>query len=143
MTNLRNYVSLTHQGYMAGLNGKDPDKDYSRSDDYESGWLAGVEDREKGVQANKYLGPCELPIQRGAVVTIPKGTSVSRGREVHVTKRAYKVRLHDVYNGVPAYIDFRCQGTVTRPTAAHVLWAGSGGSWSEALLSDIVIEGTT
>jgi hypothetical protein len=123
---------------MDGLEGEDPHETASKCEEYELGWLAGAEDREKGFQAPKYFGPCELPISRGSEVTIPKGTSVSRGREVHVTKRAYKVKLHDVYQGVPAYIEWGNRSNVIRPTSARILWAGTGGSWSEALVSDIL-----
>lgn len=124
---------------MAGLNGENPDELDSRCEEYELGWLAGAEDRENGIQADKYLGPCELPIRRGAEVTIPKGTKVTRGRTVQVTRRAYKVRIHDVYNGVPAYVEWDSRRAVIRPTAARVLWAGVGSLWAEAFLSDITI----
>jgi|WetSurMetagenome_2_1015567.scaffolds.fasta_scaffold278089_2 hypothetical protein len=137
--NLHN-VSLTHKGYMAGLNGEDPDEMDSRCEEYELGWLAGAEDREKGFHAPKFFGPCELPISRGSEVVIPKGVKVIRGRVVSETKRAYKVRLHDVYNGVPAYVDWGCHRVVVRPTAAKVLWAGTGSYWAEALLGDILTE---
>jgi hypothetical protein len=139
MSKERHNVSLTHRGYMAGLNGEDPDELDSRCEEYELGWLAGAEDREKGFQVPKYFGPCDLPIRRGAEVTIPKGTPVKRGRTVQVTRRAYKVKLHDVYPGSPAYVEWDSRRAVTRPTAARVLWAGAGSLWAEAFLSDIVI----
>lgn len=135
------YISPTHQGYMAGLNGEDPDENAARSQEYESGWLAGCEDREKGIRPSKYLGPCEIPIRRKAEVTIPRGTKVTRGRKIQETRRSYKVRLHDVYPGNPAYVDYRNQGVVVRPTEARVLWAGAGSYWAEANLGDVVIEG--
>jgi hypothetical protein len=121
----RHNISLTYQGYMAGLNGEDPDELDSRCEEYELGWFAGAEDREKGVRADKYLGPCDLSIRRGAEVTIPKGTPVKRGRVVQVARRAYKVKLHEVYNGAPAYVEWDSR-RVTRPTAVRVLWAGAG-----------------
>lgn len=139
MSKERHNVSLTHRGYMAGLNGEDPDESAARCEEYELGWLAGYEDREKGIKPDKYLGPCELPIRRGAEVIIPKGTLVKRGRESRATRRSYKVRLHDVYPGVPAYIEWDSRRAVVRPTVARVLWAGAGSYWSEALLSDVVI----
>lgn len=139
MSKERHNVSLTHQGYMAGLNGEDPDESASRCDEYELGWLAGYEDREKGIRPSKYLGPCELPIGKGSEVTIPKGTEVKRGSKTQVTRRAFKVKLHDVYPGVPAYVEWDSRKNVVRPTVARVLWAGAGSYWAEAILSAVVI----
>lgn len=131
--------SVTHQGYMAGLNGEDPDENLQRLEEYEAGWLAGYEDREKGVQSSSFLGPVEeFPIKRNAEVVIPKGTQIQHRGKVTVAKRDYKVKLHDIYPGRPAYVEWNDNRTVIRPTYARVLWAGAGGYWSEASLSDIL-----
>lgn len=126
---------------MDGLNGADPDESASRCDEYELGWLAGAEDRQNGFQAPAYFGPCELPIRRGAEVVIPKGTKIEHRGIVRESKRDSKVRLHDVYPGGPAYVDYGHSGEkVIRPTAAQVLWAGSGGYWARASLADVLKE---
>jgi len=122
---------------MDGLNGADPNESASRCDEYELGWLAGAEDRQNGFQAPAYFGLCELPIQRGAEVVIPKGTKIEHRGSVRESKRDSKVKLHDVYPGVPAYIEWGSQ-KVVRPTTAQVLWAGSGGYWSRASLADVM-----
>lgn len=124
---------------MDGLNGQDPDESASRCEEYAQGWLAGAEDRQNGFEAPEYFGPCELPIRRGAEVVIPKGTAIEHRGTVREAKRNTKVKLHDVYPGLPAYIDYGHAGhKVVRPTAAQVLWAGSGGYWSRALLVDVM-----
>ena len=42
----------------------------------------------------------ELPIKRGQELTIPKGTLYHHRGELHETRRAYKVRVHSVLNGM-------------------------------------------
>jgi len=39
---------------------------------------------------------------------------------------------------MPAYVSWDGPRTVIRPTAAQVVWAGSGGYWSRANLVDIL-----
>lgn len=124
---------------MDGLNGEEPNESASRCTEYELGWLAGAEDREKGLLPKQYMGPCELPIRRGAEVIIPKGTEVEHRGSTRLTRRDVKVRLHDVNPGAPAYIDYwHSKREVIRPTVARVLWAGSGGYWSRADLSCVM-----
>lgn len=138
MSLAHHHVSLVHQGYMSGINGEDPDEEAAKCSEYELGWLAGYEDRGKGMLPQKYLGPCDLPIHRGDEVVIPKGTAVEHRGSTKVTRRDTKVTLHDVYRGMPAYIGLDNRKVVIRPTDSQVLWAGSGGYWSRANLSDVL-----
>lgn len=135
---------------MAGLKGENPDEAMAKSDDYSDGWLAGATERDRrlalGVAESeivpKYLGPCaELPLKRGDEVFIPKGTTVNT---IHYGERhagrAYKVKLHDIHPGMPAYRDFHSRDAayIQPPTTPKLLWAGTGGYWSEADLNEVL-----
>jgi hypothetical protein len=137
-------VSLVHEGYMAGIQGEDPNPELDFSEEYSVGWLAGAKDKEAGIIPPKYLGPVdELPCKRGDTVTIPKGTPVSTiYHGERKAGRTYKVKTHDVYQGMPAYIDYHRGSNqnadhVVRPTAPEVIWPGSGGYWSRANVNDL------
>ena len=136
--------SQAHQGYLDGIEGNDPT---STSTEYELGWSAGYEDREKGLKLRPYCGPVEnLPVKRGDTVTIRRITLVHRsnGKTVEA-KRNYKVTLHDVDQGRPAYVDYGhfVKPALIRPTIARVTWVGAGGYWSDCDLSEISIEETS
>lgn len=140
MTTMHPDCSVLHQGYMAGLKGEEPS---SNLQDYEDGWLAGAEDREKlgsDPVLPKYLGPCETPLKRGDEVSIPKGTTISTiYHGVRKAGRTYTVKLHDVYPGMPAYRDYGySSGVIIRPTAPKLVWPGTGGYWSEADLNEVL-----
>lgn len=136
-------TNWVHEGYMDGISGKEPDPELDRSDEYSKGWLAGASDREAGIAPPKFFGPCELPCKRGDEVTIPKGTTVSNIHHgVRKAGRTYKVKLHDVYPGVPAYIDYHHRSNpnedgVVRPTAPKLVWPGTGGYWSDADVNEV------
>lgn len=78
----------------------------------------------------------ELPLKRGDIVTIPKGTKIQttmpNARE-KIAGRTYKVKIHDVY---PGFTDTSYRGK-TRSVPPRVVWPGEGGYWHEANLSDI------
>jgi len=131
-----------HDGYLAGLTGDEPDETRAYVDsEYEAGYLAGLEDREGGVIAPKYLGWVEnltVPFKKGDMVTIPKGTTIrsTSSRGTFVAGRTYKVKVHSVDNGSVAYLEYG-QNTVRRPTPPEVRWVGTGGYWCQASLIDI------
>lgn len=129
--------TLAHQGYLDGLEGKDPT---SKSDEYELGWLAGYEDKELGKKLAPFCGPVEkLPVKRGDRVTIPRMTVIRYRGESKEAKRSYEVEVNDVDQGVPAYVDY-ChfqEPTLVRPTVARVIWVGAGGYWSSCDLADV------
>jgi hypothetical protein len=134
---ITNYL---HEGYMDGLTGKEPNEELTKSSDYEDAWLIGAEDRVKGVPVPAFFGPCEnLPLHKGSVVTIPKGTIIKQiGKAPRPAGKTYTVTLHDVYNGTPAY----CTGSAfrtdfNRPTSPKVIWPGTGGYWCEADINRI------
>ncbi len=129
--------TLAHQGYLDGIEGKDPT---SKSDEYELGWLAGYEDREHGKKLAPFCGPVEtLPVKRGDTVTIPRMTPISYRGATKEAKRSYEVTVHDVSQGVPAYVDYGHfqEPKLVRPTMARVLWVGAGGYWSECDLREV------
>ncbi len=81
----------------------------------------------------------ELPIQRGDLVRIPKGTMVSRlgtGANIGVKPagRSYTVRVAHILQGAE-YDDGPDGPTVINP---KVVWAGTGGYWAEVDINDIL-----
>lgn len=137
-------ISWIHQGYTDGLNGQDPNPEMDRTGDYTQGYLAGMSDREAGFTAPKYFGYCEkLPVIKGQVVTIPKGTVIHgrvNGRQAKVAKRTYKVTVDHVFNGCTAYAEYHpASGSdgVVRPTNPKIVWSGAGNYWHEADVNDI------
>lgn len=126
---------------MDGIQGKEPDAQLSQTSAYSTGWLHGCEDREQGIQARDVLAPSRL--KKGDTVTIPKGTRIHSTKEggFKTAGRTYKVKLHDVYPGTPAYIDIGARygvpGAFIRPSQGEILWAGAGGYWCRADLEAI------
>lgn len=135
-------TSWTHEGYSDALNGREPNPELDKSCDYIDGYLAGMVDREAGVQVPKYFGYCsdeELPsFSKGQQVTIPKGTTIdcTGPQRTKVAARTYKITVHDVYPGIVAYRDYNrdSRGTdgIVRPRNPRVVWIGAGGYWHEA-----------
>lgn len=131
------FTNYAHTGYMAGLRGEAPDPRLENASEYAEGWLRGQEDRSAGVDSNRFL---EAPsgLRRGAEVTIPKGTTVKTiYHGVRSAGRTYKVKIHNVYDIVPAHIGY--DGKFVRPEPAKVIWPGTGGYWSEAALPDVAV----
>ncbi len=62
LTAIRSLSNWVHDGYMDGLEGKNPDPRLEGSE-YDDGWLAGSEAKSHGFRPPKYYGFCEsLPI---------------------------------------------------------------------------------
>ena len=59
-----------------------------------------------------------LPVRKGHVVTIPRGTPVRHGKRVKPAGRTYKVKVHHIICGV------RFEGEDTNPV---VTWLGANG----------------
>ncbi len=104
----------------------------------------------------KYIGyheDNELPIKRGDVVTIPKGTTVRTmhpSRKLYVTKRSQKVTVDHILNGIGlpeghprcdefyrAFHDHETSATrqIRNPS---IRWPGTGGYWCEADINDVL-----
>lgn len=134
-----------HEGYMDGLRGLDPDVKLSEyvHGDYSTGYLFGCEDRANGMKDIPYLGTHEkdLPVKRGQVVTIKKGTITKTiGKDPKPAGRTYSVKVDHTISGSQAYWDHHCiwgQKTLIWPTAPQVCWAGTGGYWTNAELNDV------
>lgn len=122
--------TATHQGYMDGLQNKDPDPTLESDDNYANAWIIGQQDREAGVNPAQYA-PLPAGLKRGTVVRIPKGVKVQNLHlGVKAAGRTYKVTLHDAYPVVPAHFDWTHE--FQRPKPAQVMWPGTGGYWSYA-----------
>ena len=137
MANIQDFVGLCHRGYMDGLQGLDPDPEATRLEEYETGWLYGLKDREAGKPVRDVLS--DPLFKRGDKVRVQKGTLVwsthpqTSGK--YPTGRTYSVMLHDCPRGTPAYIDHR-EGFVP-PKEGEALWAGAGGYWVYANPTDL------
>lgn len=132
-------ISWMHEGYLDGLNGQDPNPEMDRTNDYADGYLAGMADREAGVKPRKYTGyTSELPVAKGQVVTIPKGTVIQHtgSGPAKVARRTYKVTVHHTCSGIGAYQDYH-MGGVVRPSNPKVVWLGAGNYWHEVDINDI------
>lgn len=80
----------------------------------------------------------ELPLKRGMMVTIRKGTVIHTTDAKHRTKvatRTYKVKIDHILPGVMRHINYH-QETVDfqNPT---VRWVGTGGFWYEVDINDV------
>lgn len=139
------YKSPLHTGYMDALYGKDQDPEQTNPE-YEEGYIVGLYDRDalvSGTRPPRFLGfyrEEELPIKKGQVVVIPKGTVIKVvGKEPKPAGRTYSVTVSHVNAGSTFY----AQGSAfrkeyVRPTAPKVVWPGTGGYWAEADLNDIL-----
>jgi hypothetical protein len=81
-----------------------------------------------------FLGYTEernLPIRRGMLVTIPKGTPISY-RGVKVVKRTYKVRVHSICTGSSDIHHKDADGKYEPISNPKVTWVGTGGYWADA-----------
>lgn len=88
----------------------------------------------------------DLPIKRGDVVTIPKGTKISTtmsNKREKIAGRTFKVKVDHVLNGSSTservwdatwdtYVEVRTH--VNNPS---VRWAGEGGYWHEVDINDV------
>lgn len=132
-------TNWTHQGYMDGLAGREPDPTLSShiGGDYEAGWLAGSEDRQQGKPYNPLLGEAgvTLGLKKGTEYLVVKGSVVwSAGPGgPKVAGRSYKVKVDHTYSGSQAHHDYR--GEFQRPTLPRVVWAGSGKYWHHVEVS--------
>ncbi len=85
-------------------------------------------------KSKRFVGYCpELPIKKGDVVTIPKGTAIesTSPKGGKVAGRTFKVRVTHVNTGSnPIARD-------DEPTNPVVEWAGSGGYWHRVDINDI------
>ena len=86
-----------------------------------------------------YMGACrdqELPIKRGMMVTIKKGTIVKTvGRAPKPAGKTYKIKVHSLGGGSNQYRGYH--GDIMPAQNPTVVWAGPGGYWSEADINDI------
>jgi len=138
---LRHSYALT-LGYITGLHGEDPNPEMSRANSqYDEGWLLGIDAHDRGVKAPKYLGyhdDSDLPVKRGDIVTIKKGTMVRHRGQVRPAKRTYQVTINHILGGRNATVEGDAPYKVVRdimpPT---VVWPGAGGYWSEVDVNDI------
>lgn len=129
-----NIFSAAHEGYIDGLLGKEPQSTY---EEYETGWLHGVEDQGK-VDPSTF----ETSLKRGDTIRVPKGLELLYNEGT--TGRSFSVKLHDVYRMVPAHLDHThyresnpSQGFFVKPSPPIVLWAGSGGYWRHAYANQV------
>lgn len=78
----------------------------------------------------RYVGHVPvLPLKKGDLVTIPKGTTILHMLKGIITsKRAYTVIIHDTTNG------YEYDGKIHNP---KVCWAGSSGYWCYADINDV------
>lgn len=68
--------------------------------------------------------------ERGAVITIPKGTLVRYRGATKPAGRTFRVKINHVlsgYKNVPGYPDM----------PSTVVWSGAGGYWAQATMNDI------
>ena len=97
----------------------------------------------------------EIPIKKGDIVTIKKGTTIRTtmpttvtiagqkqgAYKVKVAGRTYKVRVDHVLNGVTIRQSASQGGRILDSSsferAPSVRWAGTGGYWFEVDLNDI------
>jgi hypothetical protein len=90
----------------------------------------------------KFVGYCKvLPIKNGDVVTIRKGTLVWHRGEKNPAGRTFKVKVDHILSGVTLTDGDRAynerHGRSGSDVNPRVVWAGSGGYWSEADINDI------
>ena len=85
--------------------------------------------------SNRFLGyhpESTLPVKRGDLVTIKKGTMVKTvGREPKTAGKTYTVLIDHVFPGqnFDSYL-----GTVN----PEIVWAGPGGYWSSVDINDVI-----
>lgn len=133
-----------HEGYMDGLQGKEPDAQLAGLNEYDDAWLIGTQDRDKGVKPTAYPFLEKRPELRGRMVIVPKGVMVKViGKDPKPAGKTYKVKVDHMLSPCAAYWDTSCgwnRKELVRPRPAAVCWAGAGGYWAEASLDDVVLE---
>jgi len=136
------YSQALTLGYLAGLNGEEPDAELGEINPrYDEGWLLGAAAREAGVTPKKFMGyheEAELPVKRGHVVTIKKGTLVYYRGQTKPAKRTYRVIVNHILPGQNMYLEGSAFRQEVKPMVSPtVRWPGSGGYWSEVDINDI------
>jgi hypothetical protein len=87
----------------------------------------------------RFMGGCDeksLPIKKGMVVTIKKGTMIHTiGKEPRPAGRTYKVTVNHVTSG---YTQHRAHhGDIVPSQNPTIVWPGTGGYWTSADINDI------
>ena len=144
MATTRTLSNWAHEGYMDGLEGKDPNADLTGSWDYDTAWLIGCQDREAGVKPSDFGYGSETPNLAGREIAIPKGTIIKTiGKEPKPAGRTYKVKVHHMISATTAWFGNHHWGkdeeNFVRPQSAKVCWPGTGGYWTEADIADVVV----
>ena len=130
-------------GYVAAMKGESPDERLAYvGSAYEKGFLLGDADRQAGKVLAKYNGYTDekvLPIKPGMEVTIVKGTMVKTiGKVPKPAGKTYKVKVNHIIRGSGMWESgnaFRSEVTLMRNPC--VVWAGTGGIWSEVDLNSL------
>jgi hypothetical protein len=89
-----------------------------------------MSDEEKKIDTDERLAPLERVVRRGDIVTVRKGAEVRTThpkRDGYILKRSQKVKVYLFLE------EWECDG---RSHHAEISWAGSGGYWCYAKLSD-------
>jgi hypothetical protein len=116
MTSYPDYLvhgSYAHSGYLDGLQGRDPNPAVEGLRDYDLGWLAGANDKDS--KEKHQALECHF-IAKGHKVRVPTG-------------KAYKVTVQRYVAPRGAHVSLK--GEFVPPQPAKVVWAGTGGYWSE------------
>lgn len=86
----------------------------------------------------------ELPVKKGDLVTILKGTtirttlpSMTGGYEVKVAGRTYKVRVNHVFEGMNRPAGHKNHNPSYPVQSPTVRWPGTGGYWFGVDINDI------
>jgi hypothetical protein len=114
-------MTEAHRGYVDAINGSQPSECRPGSD-YETGYLAGIEDLESGTVPD--LAPNNLRVGQKA--------RVARGVPVNgvPAKRSYVVTVRILHSPIDAFVTWA--GEFSRPQPAEAIWAGSGQYWKRA-----------
>lgn len=122
-------MTTTHQGYMDGISGQDPQHDGQA---YNAGWVAGADDRAAGHSCD--VTPKTLP--KGLVVKILKGAPVrttAKGQD-KLAGRSFRVTVHDA-----SYWEACWWGDKVIRPHQDVTWVGSGGYWHQCPIEYVEI----
>lgn len=91
------------------------------------------------LSTKKFVGyheDSELPVKKGMIVTIKKGTLVTTiGHGSKPAGKTYKIQIDHILNGSFRYRGHRNEAIET--TNPKVRWPGPGGYWSDADINDI------
>jgi hypothetical protein len=87
-----------------------------------------------------YHADHELPIKKGDVVTIRKGTTIrtmAPNGKVRVAGRTYKVTVDHILNGMNRPVGEKLHNASYPIQDPSVRWPGAGGYWFEVSFNDI------